>query len=344
MATAKKAPSGQWRVLAYVGKNVTKSGYKSFTAPTKKEAERMAAAFIPPEPERDRLNITVGEAIDRYIDMKNAVLSPSTIRSYKILRHTMLQELMDIEAYELTQSNVQAAINSDAASGKSPKTLRNAHGLLSSALHIARPEFALHTTFPQKQKPNIKIPSKEEVNELLSAASPPLSNAICLAAMLGLRRSEICALTWEDFKNGSLTVNKAVVRSSDNNWVVKPPKSVAGYRVLPMPETVKKRFASGGNGRVFPFNPDNISWHFAALQQKCFGQVRYRFHDLRHYNASIMLALGVPDKYAMERMGHATNNMLKSVYQHTMLSKQQEISEQLNKFFDEDTTQNTTQK
>ena len=88
MATAKKTPSGQWRVLAYVGKNVTKSGYKSFTAPTKKEAERMAAAFIPPEPERDRLNITVGEAIDRYIDMKNAVLSPSTIRSYKILRRS----------------------------------------------------------------------------------------------------------------------------------------------------------------------------------------------------------------------------------------------------------------
>lgn len=344
MATAKKTPSGKWRVLAYVGKNVTKSGYKSFTADTKKEAERLAASFAPPEPGKEEADITVGQAIDRYIDMKDAVLSPSTIRAYKILRHTMLQELMDIQACSLTQAEVQGAVNADAAAGKSPKTLRNAHGLLTSALHIARPEFTLRTTFPQRQKPDIQIPSKEEVYQLLDAAPPPLANAICLAAMLGLRRSEICALTWEDFRDGCLVINKAIVRGSDNKWIVKPPKSVAGYRVLPMPETLIRRFASGGSGRVFPFNPDNISWHFSALQRKCFGQVKYRFHDLRHYNASIMLALGVPDKYAMERMGHSTNNMLKSVYQHTMLSKQQEISSQLNKFFDDDTTQNTTQK
>ena len=38
-------------------------------------------------------------------------------------------------------------------------------------------------------------------------------------------------------------------------------------------------------------------------------------------NASVMLRLNVPDKYAMERMGHSTNNMLKNVYQHTMNDK-----------------------
>lgn len=32
---------------------------------------------------------------------------------------------------------------------------------------------------------------------------------------------------------------------------------------------------------------------------------------LRHYNASIMLALNVPDKYAMERMGYSTPATLK---------------------------------
>ena len=58
-----------------------------------------------------------------------------------------------------------------------------------------------------------------------------------------------------------------------------------------------------------------------------------RLHDLRHYNASIMLALGIPDKYAMEIMGHATNNMLKTVYQHTMDSKNDEIAQTLSDFF-----------
>ena len=42
MATAKKRGPDQWRCLVYVGKDVTKSGYKSFTGKTKTEAERKA--------------------------------------------------------------------------------------------------------------------------------------------------------------------------------------------------------------------------------------------------------------------------------------------------------------
>lgn len=334
MATAKKLKSGSWRVLAYVGKNVTKSGYKSFTAATKKEAERLAAAYEPPEPRGDVPDITVGQAIDEYIAMKDAVLSPSTIRAYKIVRRTMLQNLMDIQVYDLTQADVQRAVNRDAASGKSPKSIRNAHGLLRAAVDAVRPELMLRTTLPQKKKPDIKIPTKEEIDTLIDAADPELANAIRLAAMLGLRRSEICALTWDDIREDTLAVNKARVRSSENEWVTKPPKSYAGYRILTMPDVLKRHLLIRGTGPVFYFKPDDISWRFASLQRKCFGEVRYRFHDLRHYNASVMLALGVPNKYAMERMGHATDNMLKAVYQHTMKDKQQEIAQQLNHFFD----------
>ena len=46
-----------------------------------------------------------------------------------------------------------------------------------------------------------------------------------------------------------------------------------------------------------------------------------------------MLIAGVPNKYAMERMGHATENMLKTVYQHTYKSKQEEYDVKLNDFF-----------
>ena len=59
----------------------------------------------------------------------------------------------------------------------------------------------------------------------------------------------------------------------------------------------------------------------------------YNFHSLRHYYASILLLEGVPNKYAMERMGHATDNMLKNVYQHTFRSKQEEIDKTINAAF-----------
>jgi len=47
----------------------------------------------------------------------------------------------------------------------------------------------------------------------------------------------------------------------------------------------------------------------------------------------MMLANNVPDKYAMKRMGHATNSMLKTVYQHTMDAKDQEVTEAINEYF-----------
>lgn len=65
------------------------------------------------------------------------------------------------------------------------------------------------------------------------------------------------------------------------------------------------------------------------------GIKHYRFHDLRHVNASVMPALNVPDKYAMRRMGHATNNMLKTVYQHTMSEKEQEVNSVVDGYFEQ---------
>lgn len=347
MATAKKTPSGKWRVLAYVGKNVTKSGYKSFTASTKKEAERMAAAFIPPAPGKERLNITVGEAIDRYIEVRSAVLSPSTIDGYLSLRNTMFPALMPVSVSMLTQQQVQQAVNASTISGKSPKTIRNAHGLLAAVLSELRPDLHLNTVMPQRQKPGIKIPTEEEISQLIKAACPEMQAAILIAAQMGLRRGEICALTVGDcdFEHNLLRVNKSIVYTPDNRWEIKAPKSEAGYRTLEMTAGVSRLLNSfSGSGPLLGLNPNMVTRRFQRLQEKCFGQVRFRFHDLRHYNASVMLSLGVPNKYAMERMGHATDNMLKSVYQHTMRSKQQEIARKMTDYFDKHTTQNTTQK
>ena len=61
-----------------------------------------------------------------------------------------------------------------------------------------------------------------------------------------------------------------------------------------------------------------------------------------------MLALGIPDKYAMQRIGHASNTILKNVYQHTMEQKQNEFSITLDEYFSAHTwnhaTRNATRK
>ena len=48
-----------------------------------------------------------------------------------------------------------------------------------------------------------------------------------------------------------------------------------------------------------------------------------------------MLASGIPDKYSMKRMGHATNNMLKTTYQYTIKEKETEYDKLIDNYFED---------
>ena len=99
MAKAKKLPSGSWRVRVPDGKNLEtgKPKYKSFTADTKKEAEYMAAEYALTRKEKEKpKNLTVGEAIDRYID-ENPLLSDSTKVGYRKIRRNNLKPIINLK-------------------------------------------------------------------------------------------------------------------------------------------------------------------------------------------------------------------------------------------------------
>ena len=57
------------------------------------------------------------------------------------------------------------------------------------------------------------------------------------------------------------------------------------------------------------------------------------FHDLRHMDASIMVALGIPDKYAMERGGWSSPHVMKSVYQHTFSKEREAVDDKIDEYF-----------
>ena len=61
--------------------------------------------------------------------------------------------------------------------------------------------------------------------------------------------------------------------------------------------------------------------------------IEMSFHDLRHLNASVMLMLGIPDKYAMERGGWSTPNVMKNVYQHTFSEERKLVDERIDDYF-----------
>lgn len=57
------------------------------------------------------------------------------------------------------------------------------------------------------------------------------------------------------------------------------------------------------------------------------------FGALLHLNASVMLELGVPEKYAMERGGWSSAHTLQTVYQHTFSEKRKSVDKQIDDYF-----------
>ena len=59
----------------------------------------------------------------------------------------------------------------------------------------------------------------------------------------------------------------------------------------------------------------------------------FRFHDLRHYCASIQHALGVPDAYIMSRGGWNSDAVLKQIYRHALDDRAKSENDKINSHF-----------
>ena len=113
MPKARKLPSGNWNCQAYIGKNENGNPkYKSFTASTKKEAEFLASQFtLNKKNYNSKNNLTVGDAIDLYIDSRVGTLSPTTISSYKKIRMNNFKNLMSVNISSVSDVILQQAIS-----------------------------------------------------------------------------------------------------------------------------------------------------------------------------------------------------------------------------------------
>lgn len=340
MAKAKKLPSGNWRCRATITDSDGNKVTMSFTAETAKKAEALAkmwqAGMIEQKRQRETGGITLGEAIDNYIETcRCAGMSPATVRGYKTLRKNAYKLIEKKAINKLTIQDVQRQIN-ERAKTCSPKTLRNSLGLLSVVLKQNNVRMDLDSLrLPKREKKEMSIPSDAQVRALLDAScnDNDLYIAILLAAMMGMRRSEICALKWADVTHADagsfISLTKAIVPDGEGHYVEKAPKTAAGRRTLPVPHAVAEQLKRRRNlcPSIITVSPGAITARFEKLS-RALG-IPCRFHDLRHYHASVMIREGVPEKYIVTDMGHASFDMVRNVYGHVMEEKQSEINQKM---------------
>ena len=328
MAKAHKLPSGSWRVQAKAAGQV-----KSFTAATKTEAERRAASWQLSAERSENIpdKMTLGEAIDKYIKIKSNVLSPSTIRSYENIKRNALSPISDTLLEKLDNIAIQTVMNEYAAS-HSPKSVRNAYGLLTAVLKMYRPGFTPAARLPQKKKVDIYIPTEEEIKTILKLSKDtPLETPLKLAIFGGLRAGEICALTPADINGNTVTINKSLVYDG-TSWRIKPPKSYSGNRQVLLPEDITLNLPDNNKERITQYNSSSISIAYKKLLRRN-NLPLHRFHDLRHFYISTLFDLGVPEKYIIAQVGHSSSSITKRVYDHISANRQSNYADIISRHF-----------
>ena len=299
----------------------------SFTAKKKADAEKQARVFL--ERKADITATPLGEAIDQYIDLKRNVLSPATIRGYEKIKRCNLQELMNIPIRDLEIEVVQRAVNTMAAE-HSAKSVRNAYGLVSATLKMLAPGMQLQITLPAETPKEYNVPITKDLNKLLDAASENMKTAIMLAAFCSMRRSEIVALESDDISGNVIHICRAAVHNSDGETVIKSTKTYKSDRYVTAPDMlidhIKER-----KGRVCPIALSTITKEFRRIRNK--AGVSCRFHDLRHYYASVLHAINVPDQYIMTSGGWKTDSVLKRVYRNTLSDFEKANAKKATRYF-----------
>lgn len=334
MATPRKLPSGMYRcqVYDYTDEN-GKRHYRSFTDPNKKICQLMAADFAANKKRRSQGNLTVSEAIEEYVKVKEKVLSPATIRGYKVMQRNHFKYIDHIQIRSLTNEDVQRWVNS-LTKRLSRKSVSNAYGLLVAVVGMFAPEIRFKVKLPQREQPDLYVPSDSDIKELLRMiAGTELEKAVLLAAFGPLRRGEICALTSDDIKGNMITVRKSMVRDSENKWIIKEPKTFSSYRTVHMPDFVMEKIRDI-KGPIISVKPDTLTMQFERIFKDS-NIPKFRFHDLRHYSASIMHAIGIPDQYIMQRGGWSTDGIMKAVYRNTIDEQTVRMNAKINQYFND---------
>jgi integrase len=287
--------------------------------------------------------------------MRPPRVRPSTWLSYQKsierhlvpgLGHLPLQRLTPAQLTAYYRTLLEAGHRSGRG-GLAPKTVRNIHGTLHTALrdavrwgYLAR-NVAATADLPKGMTPEMHVWSPEQLRTYLDhVRSDRLYAAWLLFATTGMRRGEVAGLRWADVDLDAGRVSPRRPRVVVNHQVlVSEPKTAKGRRSIALdPATVaalrehrrrqlEDRLAIGprwqDSGLVFTW-PDGRALHPERFSKwfeqhtRAAGLPKIRLHDVRHSYATAALAAGIPAKVVSERLGHANIAITMDTYSHVL--------------------------
>lgn len=251
-------------------------------------------------------------ACDLYIASKSNVLSVSSIRGYRGIMGQISHLFMGKRLSTITLPDVQTEVNRYSV-GRSPKSVYNMSGFVMGVLkyyglHINSPKL------PQNVKKSPYIPTKEEVRAILERVKGTKYEVPIKLAVMGLRRSEICALTLDDLDGDVLTISKAKVENERHEWEIKTTKTEKSTRSIRLPADLVNLIHDRG---LYIGHPEMINRVLQSVQKEL-GIEPFTLHKLRHFCVSYLHDIGCTDSQIQEIGGFKTDRVMKTVYRHAM--------------------------
>lgn len=346
MANAKKLPSGAWRTQS--AKTINgKVVRKSFTVhpdqmggnsrEAKEQSELLARQWVLDSKNNKIHGLTIKEAVEGYIKDRNKVLSPSTIRGYRLILDA-LEPIWNIYTSDIETPVIQSLVN-EWSMVLTAKTIRNRIALLLSVLDYNNIDKKFKIRYPQNVSKKVLSPDIEDVQALIKAAKGDMVPIIYLTAFGSLRRGEVAGLREQDISRDecSVTINGDMVLGSDG-WTYKPfPKTQGSVRTVQLPKFVIDSIPTKEKPKefIFTLTPAAITDRFRRLAEKL--QLPYTLHSLRHFAASFRSDLNIPKKYIQEVGGWSGSDsvVLDRVYDNTMDSSRKKYTQIANKFIED---------
>jgi integrase len=288
----------------------------------------------------DSTSATLGEAVALWMERAQAEqLEKGTLKQYEQLAAHVRALMPDNpKLSRLTQARVEQ-LRDAALKTHSRAMARKVLTALKSVLKNAKrrglvaQNVAAETSIgaakrhKAKLKAGVDVPPPAEVRALLDAAAPKAKAMVALAALAGLRASELRALRWSDVQLGA-DPTVTVAQRADRWSAIGSPKSETSRRSVPLGQTAAQALREWklaqplGRALVFGTASDKPDM-LGDLQRRLLmpltakaGVPRYSWHSLRHYAVSAWLASGIDPKTAQHWAGHSTLTLTLDTYGH----------------------------
>jgi integrase len=284
--------------------------------------------------------------------------SPTTYeRREQVVRLHLTPHLGHLRLQKVEPMHVHGLLAALERKGESLWNRQSAINVLNNAFAAAK-RFKLVTVNPldglprpKPAEPEMVVLSEAQLRRFLAACrGRRLAALFVVAAATGLRQGELLGLAWQDidFDAATVAVRRTLARTKAG-FVLKQPKSKSSRRTVTLPPAAvaalrehRKAMLAEGNIKA-PVFCTRAGGHVGRsdLRLRMLRPIlaranagggeplpEFRFHDLRHTHASLLLRGGGSLKAISKRLGHADVGFTLRTYCHLLPDADELLAQQ----------------